>query len=112
MSGSVRRFVEVPAPLEARVGESLVARVGELLTFGVAVHEQLNHTVHDEALRERTSRSIVDALSPGSAAFALVVLCVLVFCVQKCAILYETRRLLREYGTPVEAPNAPRQKLK
>jgi len=110
MSGFARRFVEVPAPLEARVGESLVARVGELLTFGVAVHERLNHTVHDEALRERASRSVLDALRPGSAAFALVVLCVLAVCAKRCAILCETRRLLHAYGTPVAAPNAPRQK--
>lgn len=110
MSGFARRFVEVPAPLEARVGESLGARIGELLTFGVAVQDRLNHTVHDQGLRERASRSAADALRPGSAAFALVVLCVLAFCAQRCVILYETRRLLCEYGTPVAAPNAPRQK--
>lgn len=111
MSGSARRFVEVPAPLEARVGESLAARVGELFTLGATVQDRLNHSVHDKALRERASRSVVDALCPGSAAFALVALCVLVLCVQRCAVLYETRRLMREHGTPVNAPNAQGKKL-
>ena len=111
MSGSARRFVEVPAPLEARVGESLAARVGELFTLGATVQDRLNHTVHDQALRERASRSVIDALCPGSAAFALVAMCVFVLCVQRCAVLYETRRLMREHGTPVNAPNAQQQKV-
>ena len=103
MSGAVRRFVEVAAPLEARVGASLVARAGELLTFGAAVHDQLNHSVHDAALRERASRSVVDTLRPGGLAFALALLCALALCAQRCALRYETKRLLRECGTPVAA---------
>ena len=92
-------------------GTRIGAEITPFGALGATVQDRLNHTVHDQALRERASRSVIDAVCPGSAAFALAAMCVLVLCVQRCAVLYETRRLMREHGTPVNAPNAPRPKV-
>ena len=59
-----QRFVEVPAPLEARVSDSVLSRLRDALLFGAEARDRLNQTVHDDQFKERAAVSVVDALRP------------------------------------------------
>ena len=61
------RFIEVPAPLEARLVEGLASHVRAAVSAGAALHEQINDTAHDRALTNRTTSAILSALRPGAA---------------------------------------------
>jgi len=93
-----QRFVEVPAPLEERVSDSVLTRLREALTFGVEARDRLNQTVHDETFKERAALSVVEALRPGNATSVLVLLLGLVVLARSWAVRRETRRILCEHG--------------
>ena len=69
-----QRFVEVPAPLEARVSDSVLSRLRDALLFGAEARDRLNQTVHDDQFKERATLSVVDALRPGGATSVLLLL--------------------------------------
>ena len=96
----MQRFVEVAAPLESRVSDSLAERLREALTFGIEARDRLNRTVHDETLKERTATSVVDALQPGQPTFVLLVLFGLAVLARWWAVHRETNRILKEHGAP------------
>lgn len=92
------RFTEVPPPLEARVQQSVLAQVRELVGLGVALRNRVNETVHDEELTDRTTGAIVDALRPGSLPFALLVVSGLALLAHACLVQRHADRILREHG--------------
>ena len=96
----MQRFVEVAAPLEARVSDSLAERLREALTFGAEARDRLNRAVHDETLKDRTATSVVDALQPGQPTFVLLVLLGVVVLARWWAVRHETKRILKEHGAP------------
>ena len=99
-----QRFVEVPAPLEERVSDSVLSRLREALLFGAETRDRLNQTVHDKHLKERAAVSVVDALRPGSPTSVLLLLLVLVVVVRWWAVRRETRRILGAHGVACERP--------
>lgn len=96
-----QRFVEVQAPLEARVSEGVFSRVREALTFKALVKDKWNQTMHDEELKERTAISAVDALRPGTFTFGILALMLVVIVTKRLVIRRETTRILLAHGSPV-----------
>ena len=92
------RFVEVPAPLDERVGQTLLARVRDAVGLGLAVGSRLNDTVHDVDLQERTTSAIVDALRPGTLPSTLLLLLLALLLAQAVLVDRSARRILREHG--------------
>ena len=92
------RFVEVPAPLDERVGQSVLARVRDAVGLGIAVGSRLNDTVHDQELQERTTSAILEALRPGTLPSSLLLLLALLLFVQLVVVDRSARRILREHG--------------
>ena len=97
-----QRFVEVPAPLEERVSDTVLSRLRDALLFGAEARHRLNQTVHDETLKERAALSVVDALQPGGATSVLLMLLGLVVLARWWAVRRETRRILGEHGVACE----------
>jgi len=92
------RFTELPASLETRVGNGLAARLSELVGLGVAVHERYNQTVHDEALVNRTSDAVLQALKPGSLPFLLLVVVSGALVVHAVLVRRHTHLILNAHG--------------
>jgi len=105
--GRTRRFVEIPPPMEERVSETMAARFREAVSVSNNVHDRINQTVHDAHLRQRATHSAIDAVRPGSVTFGLLVVMVLAMCAQRFVVHRETRRILREHGTPCHEPEEP-----
>ncbi len=97
-----QRFVEVPAPLEARVSDSVLSRLRDALLFGAEARDRLNQTVHDDQFKERATLSVVDALRPGGATSVLLLLLGMVVLARWWAVRRETRRILSEHGVAYE----------
>ena len=97
-----QRFVEVPAPLEARVSDSVLSRLRDALLFGAEARDRLNQTVHDDQFKERAAVSVVDALRPGGATSVLLLLLGVAVFVRWWAVRRETRRILCEHGVAYE----------
>lgn len=92
------RFTEVPAPLEARVSDSIVARFRDAVGFGVALGNQFNETLNDEEITERAANAIIAALRPGRLPFALLLIVVTLGLLQWVTVRSHTARILRDYG--------------
>jgi|SaaInlV_125m_DNA_1040241.scaffolds.fasta_scaffold02680_3 hypothetical protein len=99
-----QRFVEVPAPLEERVSDSVLSRLRDALLFGAEARDRLNQTVHDEHFKERAAVSVVDALRLGGATSVLLLLLGVVVLARWWAVRRETRRILCEHGVACERP--------
>ena len=97
-----QRFVEVPAPLEARVSDSVLSRLRDALLFGAEARDRLNQTVHDDQFKERAAVSVVDALRPGGATSVLLLLLGVAVFVRWWAVRRETKRILCEHGVAYE----------
>ena len=78
--------------------QSAVARVRELVGLGVALHNRVNETVHNEELTNRTTGAIVDALRPGSLPFALFVVTGIALLAHAWLVRQRADHILREHG--------------
>lgn len=105
--GRTPRFVEIPPPMEERVSETMAARFREAVSMRNTVHDRINQTVHDAHLRQRAAHSAIDAVRPGSITFGLLVVMMLSMVAQRFVVRRETRRILREHGTPCHEPEEP-----
>lgn len=105
--GRTQRFVEIPPPIEERVSETMAARFREAVSVSNNVHDRINQTVHDAHLRQRATHSAIDAVRPGSVTFGLLVVMLLAMVAQRIVVRRETRRILREHGTPCHEPEEP-----
>lgn len=92
------RFTELSDSLETRVGNGLAARLREIVGLGVAVHQRYNQTVHDEALVNRTSDAVLQALKPGSLPFALLVVAAGALVLHAALVRKQTSRILHAHG--------------
>jgi len=93
------RFEEVPPPLEARVGATVLARVRDAVALGIDARNRFNASVHDEELKERTTSAVVDAMRPGTAPFLLLMATLLAMLVHQLLLHRETQRILREHSS-------------
>ena len=96
------RFTEVPPPLESRVTASVAARVREMIGITMAMHDHLNQSVHDREVAERAKTAAVDALKPGSLAFALLVVLALTLAMHSLLVRRHAAQILNAHDRGVE----------
>ena len=93
-----QRFVEVPPPLEERVGEGLLTRLRYAVAFGVDAKNRFNQSMNDDELKARATDAIVDAMRPGTVPFLLLTSMLIVIAIHQWTLHRETQRILREHG--------------
>ena len=92
------RFAEVPPPLEARVSESVLARLRAAVGLGAALGARVDATLHDEEVAERTTSALLAALRPGGLPFCLLGAAFALLVLQLAAVRSATARILRDHG--------------
>ena len=93
-----QRFVEVAAPLDERVGGTVATRLREAMSISVDVQGRINQTVHDEALVNKTSDAVLQALKPGSLPFLLLVVVSGALVLHAALVRRQTHRILNAHG--------------
>lgn len=92
------RFTEISASLDARVQDGVTARLRQAIGLGASLGHRVNETMHDQALAERTTSALVDAIRPGTLPFALLVLLVLLLGVHVLLVRRDADRILEQHG--------------
>lgn len=92
------RFVEVPAPLEERVGDGIVSQIRGVIGSVASLRQHLNTSLNDKVLTDRTTDAVVEALRPGTIPFFLMVTTIVLMIAHKILVRLQAGRILLEHG--------------
>ena len=105
------RFTVVSAPLEERVGNTLLDRLRDLLEVGA----QLNATAHNATAVARLRHAVVDSTGVHSLPVFLVIVGIVALAFQQVIITAEARNMLNQHRNhqpddPTGAAGSQREK--
>ena len=96
------RFVEVPAPLEAQIGQTLLERAKSVAVSVLRLRVHADKVVRNKALQIRIIDAIVSTFTDP--VFVTVTFCLVVSWVIHCFFVNKAaQRILREHG---KVPNS------
>ncbi len=94
-----QRFTIVSAPLEGRVGEGIARSVQEVMAMGSRLKENVNDTLHDDALSSRAAEKVARLAMPSGLPFMIFCTFVAVFAFRELLVRIETRSILNRHAS-------------